>query len=508
MQVSDTTAVVLLELDEAGEVECVATAEDDSSVSQKRVFPGNEARAFQLEGMKPGTSYTYTFNGLAPSQKKEIDALRCNITTFPAAADVKEVRVLVQSCDRPDRLLPQDTNPWSVLDDKCGAGECDLLLHLGDQVYTKMGGFLDRACMIMDLYDDPMTTEASKKKMIAEAEEELRRSYRYVWGMPATRSVLAQSSHLMLWSDNDVANDFTEATKKGSDEQKYSDQFIKSAMGVYTEYQRQLWDPSCEGQLPKDEGSVMEEWNFHTYGGLGVFMVDMRGNRITAGGVMVKGDIMSAKQKKALEEAFQTPGLSCMLVASEIPFVSESPAMVQESAKFVKFLEGHWAYKEDECSWLYDLCFDWKAAKEGREVVLLGGDIHTGVMTELKCNKTNSVIKSVTASPITNHVCGFFCQKEGKFNERYDWSHAHFPDMRNFCKIKATFETEEGEGGGTKCTNLDVEMELIPASKTDEQKCDALKDLMKKYRKNEAPSAEDDKALVEQVGAMFPPKKK
>ena len=36
----------------------------------------------------------------------------------------------------------------------------------------------------------------------------------------------------------------------------------------------------------------------------------------------------------------------------------------------------------------------------------------------------------------------------------------------------------------------------------------ALKDLMKKYRKNEAPSAEDDKALVEQVGAMFPPKKK
>ena len=34
MQVSDTTAVVLLELDEAGEVECVATAEDGSSVSK------------------------------------------------------------------------------------------------------------------------------------------------------------------------------------------------------------------------------------------------------------------------------------------------------------------------------------------------------------------------------------------------------------------------------------------------------------------------------------------
>jgi len=498
-KVTDTTAVVLLELDEAGQVECVATSADGHSVSQKRLLPGKAARAFQLEGMKPDTAYTYTFNGLNLSQKKEIDALRCSIKTFKSAVDIKEVTVLVQSCDRPDRLLPQDTNPWTVLDDKCKKGECDILLHLGDQVYTKMKGFLERACMVMDLYDDPATSAATRKKMIAEAEEELRRAYRFTWGLPATRSVMAQSSHLMLWSDNDVANDFTEATKKGSNEQKYSDQFIQSAMGVYTEYQRQLWDPKCEGQLPADKSARMEEWNFHTYGGLGIFMVDMRGNRITAGGVMQKGDLMSAKQKKALEDAFATPGLSCMLVASEIPFVSESPEMVQKSAQFITFLEGHWAYKEDECTWLYDLCFDWKAGAEGREVVLLGGDIHTGVMTDLKCNKTNSVIKSVTASPITNHVCGFFCVKEGRFNDRYNWSHTHYPNMRNFCKIKAKFE----DG---KCSSLDVEMELIPASKSDEQKCDSVQGCIKKYRKNEAPTAEDDKELIEHIGKLFPPK--
>jgi phosphodiesterase/alkaline phosphatase D-like protein len=495
-KVDATSAIVMLELDEAAEVEIVATSADGHEVKHKRAFPAAAPRCFKLEGLKAGTSYTYTFNGLAPSQKKEIDALKCNITTTPD--EVKEIKVLVQSCDRPDRLVPGDENPWSRLNNFCTEGKCDVLLHLGDQVYTKMGGFLERACLIMDLYDDPDTTEISKKKMINEAKEELRRSYRYVWSRPQTRACLSQSSHLMLWSDNDVANDFTEALKKGTEEQKYSDQFIMAAMGVYTEYQRQLWDPSCEGALPEDKSSLMEEWHFHTYGGMGIFMTDMRGNRITSGGVMKKGDIMSVKQKAALEEAFKTPGLSCMLVASEIPFVSESPAEVQAAAKFVKFLEGHWAYKEDECTWLYDLCFDWKAAAEGREVVLLGGDIHTGVMTDLKCNKTNSTIKSVTASPITNHVCGFYNKPTGKFNDRYDWEHKHFPDMRNFCKITAKFE----DG---KC-DLDVAMELIPASKTGEQKFEATEGAIKKLlKKGDAATDEDAKALVEKLSKMYYP---
>lgn len=213
---------------------------------------------------------------------------------------------------------------------------------------------------------------------------------------------------------------------------------------------------------------------------------------------MKKGDFMSAKQKAALEAAFKTPGLSCMLVASEIPFVSDSPANVQASAKKVKFLEGHWAYKEDETAWLYDLCFDWKAGAEGREVVLLGGDIHTGAMTDLKCKKTNSIIKSVTASPITNHVCGFFNPLKGKFNDRYDWEHTLFPDMRNFCKITAKFK----DG---KCS-IDVAMELIPANKTDEQMFEATEDAIKKHlKKGDAATVDDANALVAKLSKMYYP---
>lgn len=265
----------------------------------------------------------------------------------------------------------------------------------------------------------------------------------------------------MIWSDNDVANDFTERLKDNG-EQYYTPNFITAAMRVYTEYQRQLWDPACQGILPHEANPAkinesMEEWHFHQYGGLGVFLIDMRGNRITCGGVVKPGKLMSEKQFQALKDAFATDGISCMIIGSEIPFVTSEPSVVQEKAKKITFLEGHWCYDEEGTGALFDLCFDWKAEKEGRQVVLLGGDVHTGFSTDLTCKKTKSTIKSITTSPITNHVCPFYEMPEGDFNERYHFKTTHYPDMRNYCVLEAAFD-EEG-----RC-ELDVKMELIPAT--------------------------------------------
>ena len=39
------------------------------------------------------------------------------------------------------------------------------------------------------------------------------------------------------------------------------------------EYQRSLWDPETSFTLP-NETQRMEEWHFHQYGPLGIFMID------------------------------------------------------------------------------------------------------------------------------------------------------------------------------------------------------------------------------------------
>ena len=52
------------------------------------------------------------------------------------------------------------------------------------------------------------------------------------------------------------------------------------------------------------------------------------------------------------------------------------------------FLKDHWPYNEDELIRLLDLCFSWKSAGEvsgqGREVLLIGGDIHCGVTSVVR----------------------------------------------------------------------------------------------------------------------------
>ena len=57
--------------------------------------------------------------------------------------------------------------------------------------------------------------------------------------------ILARVPNLMIWSDNDVANDFT-TLKTESGDQFYHGSFLRCGMMAFREYQRRLWDPDCK----------------------------------------------------------------------------------------------------------------------------------------------------------------------------------------------------------------------------------------------------------------------
>lgn len=78
---------------------------------------------------------------------------------------------------------------------------------------------------------------------------------RNVFSREGKVDVLSRASNLMIWSDNDVANDFT--TMKDTDGgQKYHPNFLQCGMRTYREYQRRLWDPDAELTLPEDTGKA------------------------------------------------------------------------------------------------------------------------------------------------------------------------------------------------------------------------------------------------------------
>eukprot|EP00429_Kryptoperidinium_foliaceum_P057685 CAMPEP_0176099954 /NCGR_PEP_ID=MMETSP0120_2-20121206/50132_1 /TAXON_ID=160619 /ORGANISM="Kryptoperidinium foliaceum, Strain CCMP 1326" /LENGTH=471 /DNA_ID=CAMNT_0017433997 /DNA_START=30 /DNA_END=1445 /DNA_ORIENTATION=- len=454
-KVTDTSANILLEVDGKAEIVCIATpAAGGTSVSVAKMLTARSPAIFRLQGLLPETAYDITFSGIAVAHMRLLQERGCKVRTFPPFDCMKSLRIIAVSCDYPTRLLDDGaTNPWANVASLCKSGDCDVMLHLGDQVYTWENGRMLAAQAKMEGIRRDFTTPEVAQRMELNASRELQESYNFTWSLPEQASALAHSSHLMIWSDNDVTNDFT-VLRKPDGSQEYSAEFLTVAMQVYRIYQRSLWDPSAiDVDLASfQKQSELKEWHFHTYGPCGIFFIDMRGNRINADGKLVDGlpPLMSEAQRVAIVEAFDTPGLKAMLLCAEIPFLGPDPVEVQEGAKKLPFLKDHWPYNLDELKFLLDLCFDFKAKEDGREVLLLGGDIHVGVDSSVTDSATGLTIRQITTSPITNSASVFHCPLEGVIGDRYSYKHTPYPSKRNFCTIDMGFE------GGKATAKVDL----------------------------------------------------
>ena len=192
-------------------------------------------------------------------------------------------RLLALSCDRPGRLLLGQQNPWLHMLKHMSPHRrqnVNAVLHIGDQIYPDNEDIADADTIFNNIFDK--LPENKQNAMMQRGRELWRNKYRKVFSTEGKVSLMAKVSNLMVWSDNDVANDFT--TMKNEDgTQKYHSNFLQCGMRTYREYQRRLWDPECSLDLNED----IAEWHSHVYGSIGIFMFDLRGNRITGDGTQM-----------------------------------------------------------------------------------------------------------------------------------------------------------------------------------------------------------------------------
>lgn len=440
-KVTSTSAVVLLEVTLTAEVVVHLIPEGGGAAagvhSAKLLLPRNRPRAFLVEGLTPDTKYNVVFEGI---NAKDVRKRTGKVHTFPTTPH--HLRVAAVSCDRPERLKPGETNMWEVLANQISAGEVDVVLHLGDQVYGQ-DEFVDAQAILRyaNLSETPKNAEEQKElyRLHKSIKERMRDVYRYTWNLPFTQRALSQSSHLMIWSDNDLYNDFTIAKEDGKALEPI---MIKLGQEVYREYQRQLWDPS----YGEAGASTTDEYHYHKFGTVGILLIDMRGNRIDATGKQcAENVILNEGQWAVIDNALADPELKTFLVCSEIPFASDPPATAKKNSlkSGLEFMVDHWAYNDTELVKLFEKVFEWKHAGN-RDAIFVAGDIHVGVDSIITDNKTGVKIQQLTATPISNHVCDFFPKLEEKVNDRFSFVHTPLKLCRNYGYIVASLTGDVG----------------------------------------------------------------
>ena len=133
------------------------------------------------------------------------------------------------------------------------------VLHLGDQIYPDNEDIANADKTFNNIFDE--LPEHKQQSMMERGWELYRNKYRKVFSLEGKVDLMSKVSNLTIWSDNDVANDFT--TMKNEDgSQKYHPNFLQCGMRTYREYQRCLWDPESSPDLNEEVG----EWHSHIYG--------------------------------------------------------------------------------------------------------------------------------------------------------------------------------------------------------------------------------------------------
>jgi len=308
-------------------------------------------------------------------------------------------------------------------------------VHLGDQVYGQKE-LVDSFVILRQAHQngDLPSRLASVSNRV---QNRLADIYRFTWNLPDTAECLAHASHLMIWSDNDLYNDFTIA-REGN--KPLSNAMLHYGQLTYRAYQRQLWDPNYEDHPTP----TSDEFYFQKYHNVGILMIDMRGNRIDwNGNTHLDNPFINDRQWSLIRSSFADPDVMVMLVCSEIPFVSDPPAVARKRAgePGTEFIKDHWAYNSEEVIKLFELAFEWKAKVAGRELLFAAGDIHVGVQSEIFDSVTKTSAKHLTATPICNNVAKYYPALEGRLNERFTFKHRPL-EKRNYGLIDINFDSK------------------------------------------------------------------
>jgi len=430
-KVSTSSANILLELDGASsEIEILCGAAPQSVLTLEAaggalyavshsvncsLLGSRRPVVFFFDALPAATQFQVT---LAPGISSKHPA---RVLTHSSSQD--NISIGVVSCNKHSFTLeevPSGEDLWQPLADMVRMDEVNGVLHVGDQVYIDNDRHMivDGAeptngrttetimewcpwCRAEELLKDVPSSDWSTHA--DDIKESFRDIYRKTWGHGPTAYVLANSMNLFMVDDHSMRDDMGDNEEDRNPSSM--DFFLASlAFEVAWEYQYALMGP---WDTPLAQA-------YHTYklaNGIGMFFLDTRVARsvLYVPGSPTDETLLQAQQWDDLRSALAADGsmssVNLLLVVAPVPLVYTTEQANNVLITQVDDFKGAWAAFPEEQNSVLTLLKSWQAAREGRKVVVVAGDVHHGGHTVIY-NQGEDVplFEQLTTSAISNRA--------------------------------------------------------------------------------------------------------
>jgi phosphodiesterase/alkaline phosphatase D-like protein len=381
---------------------------------------GREVFLLDVEGLAPATAYTIVVrdgNG-AP--------LGAPVRVRTASGAAGMIRLWFGSC----YSRSNGAAIWDTMFKRMPIAPPDALFLLGDQAYA----------------DDSREWPGQSLPYVSQSGAALEASYESLyertWSNSFVANVLASVPTYMTWDDHDLIDDWGSDPRRRARDPHAKAQFDVIS-GVYRRYQRSR-GPGHEGD-PLDYGVQ--------FGTVAIYMMDLRSER----GVDPASPIVGRAQHQRLATWIDGLGdeVQLLVVGSSVPITFVNQATLKagmDDGKDLAFdLVDQWNYpgkppdfydnRPELVRLLGTLCA-WQ--ESGRQVIVVGGDVHMAYGHKLR-SKDGKEILSLVTSPLAGDPIDGFKQELLEAGVVYK-NHLVVPDYRGACLVEdVIFEANFGE---------------------------------------------------------------
>lgn len=410
-EVSETEAVILLEINAPSSITCYVSVRDVSTPDGRLVtstsaflnagVPGR----FVVKNLTPGQSYWFCFGGI----KRRDTNRRVGCFTTWGGRRTPSVRLAFvgESSKMGDVQNVQHSSLWSSLARKVEEESIHLVVHLGGQV-NGVGHEMRSGVWSSDVRRN-LETQLSAEQ------------YRYVLNASSVRTVFSRTSNLCVCGQGD------------------------------RELGRQCYR-LFQSQLCMRDDRTAETASFHhahRWGPIGMFCLHRYGTTRWAGeSTNLSVDVMSTTQMmESFEKMLSQEDVRALLIVSSAPLVDFSSAEARDiEAKMLIEASGKWfsTSQRDVRNKILSRLFEWKRERRNsRDVLIVCGGANVSAETEIRderSTKDNVTLRQLSVGPMCNGEQDFLPNVRGHIETNHQgdettkatlFTYAHTPRYRD-----------------------------------------------------------------------------